>query len=171
MNVSGMITTFFALILFFCGCLDTQLTTNYTNEEFGFGIDPPENWVLQEFDNVSWIVSWGPTRNSSVLFLITKPYRLDEGLALSTFADDIEETLPNKYLNYSTLNRDWLTIRGSTAYEIEYTYQENNSFIKERQLAIKHTRSVFIIKYSTPLVDYDTFFPKVNNSISTFQIV
>ena len=170
MKVLGLITIHVILLIVFCGCLETQLTTTYINEEFGIGIDPPENWLHQEYNNSSWIAGWQPAINSSTFFRISQPNRLDEGLALSVFADDIEETYPEKYDNFSTQNRDWLTIGGLSSYEIDYIYSINNSEIREYQIAVKHTRDFYIIKFSSPSTDYDDYFLTFNQSIMTFQV-
>ena len=162
------VSIFFMLLL--CGCLETQLTTSYVNEKYGIGINPPEGWILQDNTSGKWIVTWFPSDNSSTSFSIAPPYRLDEGLALSVFADDIEENYPESYVNYSMLNRDWLTIGGLTAHEIVYSYARNGSFFRERQVAVKHIRDVYIIKYGSPLGEYDEFFTFVNKSTATFQV-
>ena len=170
MKIIGIITIYVTLLIVFCGCLETQLTTNYINEEFGIGIDPPENWIPQEYNNSRWIVGWQPLNNSSTFFVISKHNRLDEGLALSVFADDIEETFSEKYDNFSIQNRDWLTIGGLTAYEIEYIYTLNGSVIKEYQIAVKHTRDYYILKYCSTVSDYDLYFSIFNQSKKTFQL-
>lgn len=159
-----------SFMLLFCGCLETQLTTTYINEEYGIGINPPVEWIQQEFTNDTWIIGWQPYSNSTTSFLISRPYRLDEGLSLSVFADDIEETYPEMYMNYSTLNRDWLTIRGLTAYDIEYSYSKNGTIWKEWQGAVKHTRDVYLLKFSSLLTNYDAYFSLVNESVATFQV-
>lgn len=170
MKSIGFITVSLIILSVLCGCFETQLTTNYINEEYGIGIDPPSNWIQQEYTNNSWIVQWQPHTNSTTVLLISKPFRLDEGLSLSVFADDIEESYPNNFTNFSTQKREWLTIRGLTAYEIEYTYSENNSVVKEFQIAVKHTRDFYILKFTSQISEYNTFFSDVNDSISTFQV-
>jgi len=158
------------LVIIFCGCVENQLRTAYINEEFGVGIDPPDNWIEMNFSSNEWIAGWTSSLNSSTSLTISPPYRLDEGLALSVFADDIEETYPTHYSNFSTVTRDWLTIRGLTAYEIIYHYSFNGSVIKERQVMVKHTRDVYILKYHSSSSEYDMYFSSVDKSISSFQI-
>ena len=158
------------LIVLFCGCVENQLTTVYINEEYGIGIDPPTNWIEMNFSSDIWIAGWVQSPNSSASLTISPPYRLDEGLALSVFADDIEENYPNQYLNFSTITRDWLTVKGLTSYEIVYTYILNNSTIKERQVMVKHTRDVYVLKYHSISSEYDTYFSSVDQSILSFQV-
>jgi hypothetical protein len=169
MKMQAYITLFIASTIIFCGCSENQLTTTYINDLYGIGIDPPPNWI-QKLNNESFIAAWQPTNNSTISFIIYPPYRLDEGLALSIFADDIEETYPEIYSNYTTINRDWTTVRGLTAYEIEYTYKSNNRSNKEKQIAIKHTRDVYILIYQGPQTEYKNFISIINQSITTFQV-
>ena len=170
MNKLGFASLSIFVMLLICGCLERQLTSSYINEEYGIGINPPEGWVLQNNTLEKWVAIWTPSDNSSTSLSIAPPYRLDEGLALSVFADDIEENYPESFTNFSTLDRDWLTIGGLTAYEIVYSYAHNGFLFMERQVGVKHTRDVYIIKYSAPLEKYYDFFTFVNESMVTFQV-
>ncbi len=166
-----VISTFIlSIILLICGCLETQLTTQYINETYGIGIDPPEDWIQQEFARPQVITGWVADINSTVSLVISSSFRLDEGLALSVFADDIEETYPDQYENYTILYRDWLTVGGLTAYEIIFSYLLNDTIIKERQVMVKHTRDVYILKYRANLTEYDIYDAVVDKSISTFSV-
>ena len=170
MKALVVLTFFLGILLLFCGCFETQLTTQYINETYGIGIDPPEDWIQQEYAHPQVITGWGADINSTVSLVISSSFRLDEGLALSVFADDIEETYPNQYSNYSTLYRDWLTVGGLTAYEIVYSYSLNDSDIKERQVMVKHTRDVYILTYKATFSEYDIYESVVDTSISTFSV-
>ncbi|MBU0496335.1 MAG: DUF1795 domain-containing protein [Candidatus Thermoplasmatota archaeon] len=150
--------------------MDNTLTTTYVNDEYGIGLNPPVDWSRNQNGSADRIVEWFPFSNSSVYISIARPYRLDEGLALSTFADSIEERYPDLVWNFTVIYRDWLTIGGLTAYEIIFTYRVNDSTYKERQIAVKHTRNVYVFSYSAPIDLYEEYSSIVNESISSFQV-
>lgn len=170
MKALVILTFFLFILLLICGCFETQLTTQYINEAYGIGIDPPEGWIQQEFARPQVITGWVADINYTVSLVISSSFRLDEGLALSVFADDIEENYPNQYDNYSTLYRDWLTVGGLTAYEIIFSYLLNDTVIKERQVMVKHTRDVYILTYRATLTEYDIYDSIVDKSISSFSV-
>ena len=158
------------VLICLCGCMQTQLTTEYVNDQLGVGLDPPENWVALNLTTAPWVMSWYPSLEGNVSLMMSSPYRLDEGLALSVFADDIEETFSEKYMNFSVVSRDWLTVDGMTAYQIEYQYVDNMTSILEKQVAIKRNRDVYIMRYSASETEYNVFIDEVNESIQSFRV-
>lgn len=166
-----LIVCIFLLILSLSGCTQIDIDREYINTEYGFALNPPEGWNVTE--NVTEAVGayFSPPLRNDVCLNISKPYRLDIGLALSVFADDIEEQYPEIVDNFTVVYRDWRDIEGLTAYEIVYTYDEDYTSIKAIQVAVVKSRTVFLISFTATNESYDEFISPVNQSIDSFKIV
>lgn len=166
-----LIVCVFLLILSLSGCTQIEIDREYINTEYGFALDPPEGWKVAENVTEEVITRFSPPLRDDVYLNISKPYRLDIGLALSVFADDIEEQYPEIVDNLTVEYRDWRDIEGLTAYEIVYKYDEDDTSIKAIQVAVVKSRTVFMISYTATNESYDEFLFPVNQSIDSFKIV
>jgi hypothetical protein len=163
-----------AFIVFLCvlsGCLKVEITREYINQEYGCALDPPSGWQVCESEKNDTIITFSTSDCSEARLTIFKPYTLSMGLALSTFADDIEETLPEQVDNFSVLFRDERTIGGFQGYEIVYAYCENGSSLKAKTVGVLKTRTVFLLSFVVPEFCFDSMLEVVDESMDSFQII
>lgn len=158
------------LLAWLSGCTQTVPSRTYTNSQYGVALNPPEEWGIHE--NISGVVvSFSPLGRFNVSLNISSPVTLDEGLALSTFADRLEESFTLVQQNFTLVYRDWRKIDGLNAYEIIYSYRENGSSMEALQVAVKKGKTVFLITFATPVDLYPMYIEQVNQSIDSFQII
>ena len=112
---------------------------------------------------------FSPTNYSNVSLLITPPFSLSEGRALSTFADEVEENLSESGLNYTIVYREWRAMDGAQAYEIVYSYEQSGTVQRVKQVAVLKTRTVFLITFTAPSNLYLQYITGVNLCIDSFR--
>ena len=61
------------LITGLCGCTEISHDFAYLNNEYGFGFDPPENWVSSENVSEEVAVGFSPVQRDKVWLNISTP--------------------------------------------------------------------------------------------------
>jgi hypothetical protein len=140
----------------------------YIDSFYGFSFDPPPGWQLVEDADNDIAVRFSPENSSNVSLIIAVPFTLSEGLALSTFADQTEENLLESGVDYSIIHRDWRTISNLQAYELAYTYEQNDGTQYVKQVAVLRTRTVYLITFTAPEPLSAQYLTEVDQSIETF---
>jgi len=148
-------------------------TLNYSNTRFGFGMNVPESWVLDEDGMYSMSVGLLPTfclRNQSstnLSLLIGPPARSSGNLSeeAQKKLDDIGEIY--------TLDRHGpLNVNGMNAYEFITSMTTNNITIKTRDLFIEKDKRLFDILFYGYEDLYNEYLPEINEYINTsFTII
>jgi hypothetical protein len=156
------------VVVLVAGCTQQLAKRSYTNTVYGFSLSPPPGWVRVDNELTSVAVWFAPENFSNVSLVIGTPFSLGEGLALSTFADQIEENLSNTGENYSIVYRDWLSLPGVKAYEIAYSYEQDGITVRVKQVAVLKTRTVFLVTFTAPSAQYIKYLTVVDQSIDTF---
>ena len=159
------------LLFGLCGCTRVDLEFGYLNEEYGFGFNPPEEWVHVENVSEEVSVQFTPLSRDDVVLNVSLPLRLDIGLALSVYADDIQEQYPEVVDNFSVVYRDWRDIEELNAYEIICTYDKNGVLFMEKQVAVSKSRKVFLITFMATNASFVEFIDVVDESIDSFAII
>jgi len=151
------------------GCTQQVAHRSYTNTTYGFSLTPPAGWISVENESADVAVRFSPQNSSNVSFVVGVPFSLGEGRGLSTFADQVEENLSASGGNYSVVYREARPIPGVQAYEIAYTYEQNDGVvIRAKQVAVLRTRTVFLITFTAPNELYFMYLTAVDQSIDTF---
>jgi len=168
-NVRSILGIGLISIFFITGCIQPTISRSYTNDTYGFSLNPPSRWqqVYNALPNVA--VWFAPENFSNVSLLIGVPFSLSEGRALSTFADQVEENLSDSGMNYTILYRDWRPVPNVQAYEIAYSYEQNGIKIYTKQVAMLKTRTVFLITFTAPVELSNFYQTSVNQSIDSFM--
>lgn len=161
----GVVLLGFALIP---GCTQQTDTRTYTNDEYGFSLDPPTGWLQIEDQPQTIVVGFTPVNSSDVSLRVDAPFILSEGRALSTFADQVEENLSENAVNYTILSRDWRSLPSLQAYEITYVYDLEGAMMYVKQVAVLRTRSVFLITFTAPYAISGSYLTAVDQSIESF---
>jgi hypothetical protein len=164
--VFGVLLVIFVLIT---GCTEQVSKRSYTNTVYGFSLNPPVGWHGVENESSNLAVRFNPINYSNVSLLITPPFSLSEGRALSTFADEVEENLSESGMNYTIVYRDWREIEGAQAYEIAYSYEQSETVQRVKQVAVLKTRTVFLITFTAPSDLYIQYITGVDRCIDSFR--
>jgi hypothetical protein len=156
-------------IFLMTGCTQQTISRSYTNNVYGFSLNPPSGW--QEIENeLSNVAVWfAPANSSNVSLIVAIPFTLSEGRALSTFADQVEENLSASGMNYTILYRDWRLVPDVQAYEIAYSYDQDGTSEYIKQVAVLKTRTVFLITFTAPFELSPYYLTDVNQSIDSFM--
>ncbi len=157
------------VLIVFCGCTERSVDQEYVNETYGFACNPPLGWKTLA-QNDSNAVGFSPNTSANASLTIAHPLTHPEGLALSVYADDVEEAFASDS-SFSVQRRTWRDHPRYTAYEIVYVYKENNQLMAGRQVAVQQTRTVFLLSFTAPVAAYDQFSEGVDHSIDSFLII
>jgi len=136
---------------------------------YDFSLDPPEGWQQIENELPNIAVWFSPVNLSTASLIVEVPFMLGEGRALSTIADQVEENLSENGMNYTILYRDWRSISNLQAYEIAYTYEQNEVEEYVKKVAVLRTQTVFLITFTAPYELSSRFLTEVDQSIDSFM--
>jgi hypothetical protein len=151
------------------GCAEQVSKRSYTNTVYGFSLNPPAGWHSVENESSDIAVRFTPSNYSNVSLRITPPFSLSEGRALSTFADQVEEDLSESGMNYTIVYREWGVMEGAQAYEIVYSYEQNGTVQRIKQVAVLKTHTVYLITFTAPSDLYIQYITGVDQCIDSFQ--
>ena len=151
------------------GCAEQVSNRSYTNTVYGFSLNPPVGWHSIENESSSVAVRFIHSNYSNVSLKITPPFSLSEGLALSVFADQVEENLSESGMNYTIAYREWRAMDGAQAYEIVYSYEQSGTVQRVKQVAVLKTRTVFLITFTAPSNLYLQYITGVDLCIDSFR--
>jgi hypothetical protein len=155
--------------LLLSGCTEQSTHRSYTNAVYDFSLDPPEGWQQIENELPNIAVWFSPVNLLTVSLIVEVPFMLGEGRALSTIADQVEENLSENGMNYTILYRDWRSISNLQAYEIAYTYEQNEVEEYVKKVAVLRTQTVFLITFTAPYELSSRFLTEVDQSIDSFM--
>jgi hypothetical protein len=164
--VFGVLLVVFVLV---AGCAEQVSKQSYTNTRYGFSLNPPMGWQGVENESSDVAVRFSPTNYSNVSLLITPPFSLSEGRALSTFADEVEENLSESGMNYTIVYREWRAMEGAQAYEIAYSYEQGETVQRFKQVAVLKTHTVYLITFTAPSDLYIQYITGVDLCIDSFR--
>jgi hypothetical protein len=161
----------FLVVLLFCsGCTTPVSQRSYTNAVYGFSLNPPAGWSVVESESPMIAVRFVAPKLSNASLVVDAPIMVSEGRALSTYADQLEETFSENTVNFSVMSRQGKTIGGLDAYEIVCSYEDNHTVFQVKQVAVVKTRTVFIITFVASSERYDTYNAVVDGCIDSFII-
>ena len=159
------------VVLLFCSGCTTQVSQrSYTNTVYGFSLNSPLGWSVVENESPTIAVRFAAPELNNGSLVVDAPIMIGEGRALSTYADQLEETLSENTVNFSVLSRQEKTIGGLDAYEIVCSYEDNHTVFQIKQIVVLKTRTVFIITFVASSERYDTYSAVVDGCIDSFII-
>jgi hypothetical protein len=164
-GILGLSLMTFSLL---AGCSQQSVSRSYTNTMYGFSLNPPLGWQHVENASAGEAVRFNPANQSNVSLVVGIPFSLGEGLALSAFADMVEENLSSSGMNYSVAYRDWRPMKDATAYEIVYSYEQNGTTVRVKQVSVLKTRTVYLITFVAPYDLYVRYITTVDQCIDSF---
>lgn len=153
------------LSIFLAGCITTE--DSNTGQKL-YTIDIPSEWItINPTNNYDTIYS--PDQTNSIYFYITKPQTLDIGKSIGTIANDIIEREENKLTSFTLISSKNIDVKTLSAYEIIYTYKENNIDIKVKHAPMKDKDIVYELIYKAPINKYDQYISDINQAIYSFR--
>jgi len=164
--ILGVLLVVFVLV---AGCTEQVSKRSYMNTGYGFSLNPPVGWHGVENESSDVAVRFSPFNYSNVSLRITPPFSLSEGRALSTFADEVAENLSESGMNYTIVYREWRAMDGANAYEIVYSYEQDGTAQRIKQVAVLKTRTVFLITFTAPSNLYLQYITGVDLCIDSFR--
>ena len=151
------------------GCTDEDALSGlgYRNTEFGFGLNPPEGWTVEEIPGgYDLIVGFlGPTEENYQVSMTVFNFTLDVEETIKNSTERITEPFigdPNFTLDLSNER----TVNGMNAYEIAYTA----NLIKQKMVAVEKNELVLLLLYSALVSTYDNYLPVFEESVNSLVI-
>ncbi|MFH1101268.1 MAG: hypothetical protein V1726_04450 [Methanobacteriota archaeon] len=158
---------------------------NYSNTRFGFGMNLPYIWIVDENSMYGSSVGLVPTfslRDQSITnlsLIIGPPSRSSGNLSeevqnkLMDIGEKLNDTTHSQYYINYTLDRNGpLNVNGMNAYEFVTSMTTNNITIKTRDLFIEKDERLFDILFYGYEELYNEYLPEINDCINTsFTII
>jgi len=162
------------IVIGLSGCTqDTRLDhLGYANYQYGFGLNPPEGWTIDESGQNDDVVGFnGPTMEGDFAVLyISKPYDLIYGVTLFDVAEETIEYCNTNLSNFTLISKNNRTINGMNSYEIVYTMNISFLPIKAKQVMVEMEGKYFYITFTALSYAYDSYLPVIEQSINSFTI-
>jgi len=168
------------LIIGLCGCNEEKDQTEdplknleYINDEYNFGINPPENWTINQDNVESFVVLFiGPTeKNYQVNLGISIPETLASDETLDNVVDEINENYPIIFTeNLTWHSKGSKNINGLDAYEIVFSYNYSIYHIKQKQVLILKNNIVYTFTYSALTGTYNNYISSIDETINSFTV-
>jgi hypothetical protein len=169
-TIFGFILVLIAITLSGCTQEDKQPTLGYINQEYGFGLNPPAGWTINE--NTQDIVKFFcPDQNDYQINLaIKKPVISNETL------NDVVEQLIEYYShsffkNFTQISSKPITVNGLNAYEIVYSEGQEPYLLQHKQVLIEDNKKIYSLTYISLVDTFDTYISVVDQSINSFTII
>ena len=170
-KIMVVISIFILAFVLYSGCTqniqgDALSRLAYSNREFGFGLNLPNNWTLNENESYGNYAIFNCPQNESNIpvSMSVNATQVNSSETLHSyygrFIDENERS--GKISNYTLISRKDRPISSSIsliAYENTYTYTiYDSNIIKVRNLLINPKEDVIIcFQYITPVSTYGTF--------------
>jgi hypothetical protein len=179
MNKSLLLIGVIILLIFVSlnGCIEEK-QLSYKNEYYGFGLNPPEGWNINEtlLDPIFIVIFEYFTKDSGVMLGISRPFNIEE----QTFEEHINIEIENlsSLTNFSLISINNITINAIEAVEIVFIYNETIdeegvfgiAKIQTKQIYIKNNGIIYLINFAAVPNDYNRYIDVVDRSIRSFTL-
>ncbi len=145
--------------------------TSYTNSNYGFSIQYPQGWQVQENPtNAKAIALFSDLQGGSLFDIDKKQYDTSQH-PLKEFADTAFSAVQQALPGTSLIDEGSLTVGGQDSYFIEYNSSSSNSTLVTKIVLVKaDTTDVYAITFVTTNSDYQGPVQQFDNAVSTFAI-
>jgi len=162
---------FVSFFIFLAGCTseDPLNGLEYINDDYGFGLNPPDGWVMNESTKENFIVRFN-TSDEVALIIIISEY--GTGDTLESHAEWEIEIFEDDSDDFTLISKKSRTINNMDAYEIVYTDKINaiDYTVETKEVLVELNNVVLTLVYYASIDLYDTYLSDFENSISTFTI-
>jgi hypothetical protein len=160
------------LVVDLSGCTHTNTDVlrglHYTNAKYGFGLNPPEGWTVQEspYFNGTMILFRGPkvlgNFTTDMIIIIDPSF---SGTTLRNCANKTIEPFSNN-TNFSIVSNTAITLNGMNAYELVYSI----NLLEEKWVFVEKNSFVLALSYSTLTSTYPTYVSDFDTSVNSLVI-
>ena len=161
------------------GCLeDKSSTTNalsglkYSNTQYGFGLNPPEGWTIDENDQFGPVRFYGPIIDDTTVNIgISEPSYLATGESLNSVVITLVEYYSSYFTNFSEISNNSRIVNGMNAHDLVYTFTQGVYELKQMQVLVEKSKKSFGITFTASVSSFDDYISAFEQSIATFTIV
>ena len=161
------------MFLFLSGCTENepQPPLTYVNEDYGFGLNPPEGWTinLNTSDPVKFFC---PDQNDyQVHIAVKKPVLSNDTLedAVNQLIEFYTETF---FENFALISSQSKQINGLNAYELVYSEGRQPNLLQHKQMLFEKVNGTYIytLTYIALVRDYNRYVSVVDQCINSFTL-
>lgn len=168
--IKSTLITIILLILILAGCITT--TDNSEEEQnnnlANYTINLPDEWIsIDPVNNYDAI--YAPNKSTNIYFYSTTPQIINIGQSISTIANQIIEREENTRTSFTLISSKNIDVKTVSAYEIIYTYKENNIVFKAKHAPIKDKDTLYELIYTAPQNQYEQYITEIDQAIYSFR--
>ena len=159
-----LVATLFVLLV----CVSINSAYAYTNSRYGFSIDPPSGWTVEE-PSYAAVLLYGPTVDGLRVNVNIQVESTSLSLAeyVSAAKTNIATVLPGfNMIAEGARNR----INNVDAYELVFTSTLSGLATEQKQVYLVKSGNAFVITYSASSAKYQEYLPAFETSLQTFNI-
>ncbi len=179
LNYNPLLAILLMVVVFTSGCVSPETAQKpssnlYKNDIYGFSIEYPKNWEIEEnfhAEGINTIVVFrgqtekGFQTNINIITENAKKYTLDK------YVQENKRILPQFYSlnNYLLINEGSLTINNHEAYFLEYALINEGTPLMYKQVLLINHNNAYIITYTSLQNTFSDNVIDFDNSVSTFK--
>jgi len=110
------------------GCFDNNSALKnlgYSNTEYGFGLNPPEGWRVDETQGGTLVGFFGPAADNFTINILIGVAEFAPEETVKNVAEYLMESAQNSKTNFSLVSSGARTVNGMNAYEFVATYNSD----------------------------------------------
>ncbi len=155
------------VLIIISNILLTQSAFAYENAEYGFSVTPPESWkIFEDEDEEMFIAIWQhPDIPAGILIVVEEI----QDWTLSQYIENGKTDLA-KLENYTLVSEGPRTIGELNGYQIDFTFNQDEYFIKTSKIAFTENNKGYSITIQALVSDFPDTLLKVEESINSFKI-
>jgi len=151
--------------------IDPLSGLNYKNNDYGFGLNPPEGWTV-DTSNQNIIVAFiGPTVDNFAINIVATAGQFQTGETPYMAADKIIENLSIYFSNFSLVSRGNTTTNSMNSHGAVYTFDQGDIALKQKQVIIEKNGKALILTLSSTLGSFDTYNLAFVESLNSVKII
>lgn len=162
----------------FSGCIDNNNSTlrnlGYSNTAYGFGLNPPDGWRVDESQGGSVVGFFGPEVDGFTINILIGVAEYQTGETVKNVAEYVMEGAITSKTNFSLVSSGPRTVNGMNAYEFVATYISDyvqDVVAKVKEVFIEKNRKGLMICLTVPENSYDEYETVFEESLSSVVIV
>lgn len=149
-------------------CVSVSSVQAYTNEEYGFSIEPPSGWTADEklAEETDSVIAFMGPEEAALIAIAVEP----TDYTLEQFVSELKEVLPTEYENYKLVSEGERVINKVDAYELVFTCTTYNIDYKSKWAILVKAKKYYGIIYVGTTTKYEKYLPAFEASVETFKI-
>lgn len=155
-----------ALVISFV-LIQTSEVQAYKNGRYGFSIDPPSAWTVDDTISYAAVVFYGPTENG---FRTNMNVQVEStGLSLEGYIAAGRQQL-QILPGYNLISEGSRQVNGINAYEFVFTIVSSGITVQEKEVVLITGGKAFVMAYGSSPSAYQNHLAEFESSIQTFMV-